>query len=185
MLPLLLLLVAAQVPGETSLVTFCKQGRLTACEALKQANPQQAAQLRAELARAAARQAALKAAEEEARENGATEAGADAEETEAEAASESCDCKGQDHHVISRPIARALKEHNILSGLYEPRDKRFVAKAKNLESHCGYQKWHRAVDEEVIQWLDRFPKASQKQFEAKLREIYRRPEMLERFPHAF
>jgi hypothetical protein len=48
MLPLLLLLLTAQVPavpGETTLVSSCKQGLLSACEALKQVNPTRAAEV--------------------------------------------------------------------------------------------------------------------------------------------
>jgi hypothetical protein len=110
---------------------------------------------------------------------------ADAAEAEGEAAPEPPDCQGQNHHVISRPIAKKLKDHDTLGGLYEPRDERFVARAKDRESHCGYQNWHREVDREVIQWLRDFPKATRKEFESFLREIYNRPEMRQRFPHGF
>lgn len=78
-----------------------------------------------------------------------------------------------------------LKNHSTLGGMYEPRDERFVAKAKDEESHCGYQQWHREVDLEVIAWLRRFPEATRKEFETFLREIYNRPEMRQRFPHGF
>jgi hypothetical protein len=110
---------------------------------------------------------------------------ADAAEAEGEAAPEPPDCKGQNHHVISRPIAKALERHKTLHGLYEPRDKRFVAKAKNKESHCGYQRWHRDVDLEVMMWLREHEKATPEQFMSKLREIYSREDMLERFPNGF
>jgi hypothetical protein len=110
---------------------------------------------------------------------------AEAAEAEGEAAPEPPDCQGQNHHVISRPIAKALERHETLGGLYEPRDERYVAKAKDKESHCGYQKWHRDTDLEVIKWLREHKKATQKQFEAFLREIYNRPDMLERFPRGF
>jgi hypothetical protein len=183
MLPLLLLLVVAQlppVPGETTLVSFCKQGRLSACQELRHTNPRLAEQLE-QVAKDAARLAALRAAEEEAREQqAALEA-----EAAGEAAPEPPDCKGQNHHVISRPIAEVLKKHRTLGKLYEPRDKRFVAKAKDEESHCGYQQWHRDVDKEVIRWLQQHPNATQPQFEKLLRDIYNRPQMLERFPHGF
>src|SRR5512140_3258820 len=121
MLPLLLVLVAAQVPavpGEGTLVSSCKQGMLSACEALRQVNPQKAA----ELERYA--QQALKVAEEAAET-------AEAAESAADAAPEPPDCKGQDHHIISRRIASRLETHATLRGLYKPRDKRFVAKAKD------------------------------------------------------
>lgn len=110
---------------------------------------------------------------------------ADAAEAAGEAAPEPPDCQGQNHHVISRPIAEKLKDHDTLGELYEPRDERYVAKAKDKESHCGYQKWHRDVDLEVIQWLRDNPKATQEEFEAFLREIYSRPDMLKRFPSGF
>jgi hypothetical protein len=110
---------------------------------------------------------------------------AEAAEAEGEAAPEPPDCQGQDHHVISRPIAKELERHETLAGLYEPRDKRFVAKAKDKESHCGYQRWHRDVDLEVINWLKTQENPTPKQFEAFLREIYNRPKMLKRFPNGF
>ncbi|WP_224240784.1 Wall-associated protein precursor [Hyalangium gracile] len=110
---------------------------------------------------------------------------AEAAEAEGQAAPEPPDCQGQNHHVISRPIAKALEDHKNLNGLYEPRDERFVAKAKDKESHCGYQKWHRDLDLEVIRWLRRFDEATQKEFEAFLHAIYKREDMLKRFPHGF
>jgi hypothetical protein len=110
---------------------------------------------------------------------------AEAAEAEGVATPEPPDCQGQNHHVISRPIAKALEGHPTLHGLYEPRDERFVAKAKDKESHCGYQKWHRDVDLEIIRWLRRYEKATPEQFMAKLRELYNRKDMLKRFPNGF
>jgi hypothetical protein len=182
MLPLLVLLVAAQipaVPGEGTLVSFCKQGRLAACQELAKLYPQQAAKLQAELAKAALSQEAFRVAEEEAREE------EDSKDAEAESSGEPPNCNGQNHHIISKRIAEALKEHETLGGLYEPRDKRFVAKAKDKEAHCGYQVWHRKVDAEVIQWLADNRKATAEQFMKMLREIYSRPDMLKRFPNGF
>lgn len=189
MLPLLLVLVASQVPavpGEGTLVSFCKQGRLAACQELAKSDPKQAAEIQAALAKTALGHEALRIAEEGVREeentqvNESTEASADAE-----ASDEPPDCKGQDHHIISRPIAEQLEQHETLRGLYKPRDKRFVAKAKDKESHCGYQEWHRDVDKEVVEWLKREVKATPEQFMKFLRQIYNRPKMRERFPHGF
>jgi hypothetical protein len=103
--------------------------------------------------------------------------------SEAGESDEPPNCTGQNHHVISRPIARELERHPTLRGLYKPRDERFKLRAKDKESHCGYQQWHRDVDAEVTKWLDRYQKATPKQFEEFLREIYSRPEMLKRFPN--
>ena len=149
-LALLLVFVSAQVPavpGEGTLVSFCKQGRLTACEELAKINPETASQIQAELAKAAMARAALKAAEEEAREKGAARAD---ESSEAEASEEPPNCKGQEHHIISRLIAEELEKHATLHGLYKPRDGRFKTRARDEQSHCGYQEWHRKVDQESL-----------------------------------
>ncbi|HYO67452.1 MAG TPA: Wall-associated protein precursor, partial [Archangium sp.] len=157
----------------------------TACEALRQTDKKLADALEA-----AARQEARKAVEAAHAQQGTEESGASETEGE-EAAQASSDapeppeCTGQEHHVISRRIARALKQHPILRGLYKARDKRFVAQAKDEESHCGYQQWHRDVDREVVDWLIEHSKATSKQFEDFLREIYSRPEMLARFPKGY
>jgi hypothetical protein len=183
MLAILLLLVTAQapaVPGETTLVSFCKNGQLSACEALRQIDPQKAAAAQAEAAKSVLRLGTLKVAEK-----AADKPSDDADEATADAAPEPPDCKGQDHHVISRLIARALARHDTLHGLYKPRDKCFIAKAKDEESHCGYQQWHRDLDKEVIKWLTRERKATPEEFMKFLREIYNRPKMRERFPRGF
>jgi hypothetical protein len=93
------------------------------------------------------------------------------------------DCKGQAHHPISKRIAKALGEHRTLKGLYGPRDPRLVTRAKDEESHCGYQKWHREVDDEVVEWLRVNRRATPEEFIQKLREIYNRPDMRARFPN--
>lgn len=103
----------------------------------------------------------------------------------ATAAPEPPDCKGQEHHVISRPIAKILKDHSTLRGLYQPRDPRYVARAKDEAAHCGYQDWHRKVDAEVSEWLQKYETATPAEFMEKLREIYSRPDMQARFPNGF
>lgn len=108
-----------------------------------------------------------------------------AEAQTSSAAPEPPDCRGQEHHVISRPIARELERHDKLRGLYKPRDERFVAKAKDQQAHCGYQRWHRDVDIEVINWLQRHRNATREEFEAFLRQLYNRSGLKERFPHGF
>ncbi|HYO72308.1 MAG TPA: Wall-associated protein precursor [Archangium sp.] len=113
------------------------------------------------------------------------EAQAQSDAEVAEDSDEPPQCTGQNHHIISRPISKGLERHRTLRGLYKPRDERFVTRAKDEESHCGYQQWHRDVDKEVVEWLQRFPNATRKEFEGFLREIYSRPEMLKRFPNGF
>jgi len=174
MLPLLLMFVLAQVPcvqGDPTVVCHCKQGQASACEVLRTTDPRLAQEIViANLAVRLAQQAAQ------------------AKEAEAEAsasAPEPPDCKGQRHHVISKPIAKELEEHRTLRGHYKARDPRFVVQARDEQSHCGYQQWHRDVDEEVIGWLRRAKNATPEEFERFLREVYSRPAMRERFPHGF
>jgi hypothetical protein len=192
MLPLLLLLVASQlpaVPGEGTLVSFCKQGRTTACQELARTNPKRANEIQADLAKAALQREALKIAEEEAREKEDAEAHpsseSESEATESEVSDEPPDCKGQQHHIISRRIAEELDRHPTLRGQYKPRDERFKTQAKDKDSHCGYQDWHRKVDAEVIKWLKDKRNATPEQFLRMLREIYNSKELRERFPNGF
>ncbi len=184
LLPLLLVLVTTQLPcgpREFSDTCKCKQGMATACEALRQTDKQLADALEA-----AAHQAVREVVQ------ASSAQGSEASESQVEEAAQASsdapeppDCMGQKHHIISKRIARALKEHRTLRGLYKARDPRFVTQAKDEESHCGYQRWHREVDDEVVEWLTEHPKVTPKGFEDYLRELYSRPEMRARFPHGF
>lgn len=184
LLPLILVLVTTQIPcgpREFSDTCKCKQGMATACEALRQTDKKLADALEA-----AAHQAAREVVQASSAQGG--EASESQVEEAAQASSdapEPPECKGQEHHLISRLIAKALAKHRTLIGLYKARDPRFVTRAKDEDSHCGYQQWHRDVDREVVEWLRVHPKATPKQFEDFLREIYSRPEMLARFPNGY
>ncbi|MCK6593534.1 MAG: hypothetical protein L6Q76_38750, partial [Polyangiaceae bacterium] len=90
--------------------------------------------------------------------------------------------QGQVHHPISKRIHQRLDTHNTLTGKYTSRDPRFETRAANKASHNGYQKWHRDIENEVIEWLDDHPTASPDSFEAYLRELYSRPDLRARFP---
>jgi hypothetical protein len=183
-----LMLMLAQAPaqlqctaGETSLVCHCKAGLESACTILQQVQPETFARLRETLS-----------VVQEARKLEAATQASQAETSQAEtqhpadsASYESTECKGQQHHVISRPIAKELDDHKTLGGLYQPRDPSFVTRAVDEKAHCGYQHWHRSVDSEVIKWLQRHPNATPKQFEAELRRIYSRPDLQARFPNGF
>ncbi|WNG27873.1 Wall-associated protein precursor [Cystobacter fuscus] len=175
MLPLLLVLLMAQIPcdqGESTTVCHCKQGMASACAAL---DPRKAAEI----------EKALRVLKVDA-EGGKQAAEAAISESEAtSSAPEPPDCKGQLHHVISRPIAKALNRHPTLTGVYQPRDSRFVTRAVDEAAHCGYQDWHRKVDEEVVNWLDTHKSVTAKEFEAFLRSLYNRPSLRARFPHGF
>jgi len=98
---------------------------------------------------------------------------------------EQAKCTGQDHHIISMLVWRELQRHSVLQGLYQYRDPRFVAQAKDLKAHCGYQHWHRKIDAEIAAWLKKFDRATAQQFETFLRDVYARPEIQARFPNGF
>ncbi|PTL76666.1 Wall-associated protein precursor [Vitiosangium sp. GDMCC 1.1324] len=178
MLKVLLLLLTQLpcAPNDFSTVCSCKQGMLSACETLRLSEPEQAAEILSRLEQAAALAKVVE------------DVGEKAEALEAESASdcsEPKECKGQLHHIISKPIAKALEDHKTLKGHYKARDRRFVTRAVDKKSHCGYQEWHRKVDDEVIEWLESNRDATPKQFEDFLREIYSRPLMRARFPNGF
>ena len=92
---------------------------------------------------------------------------------------------GQVHHAISRAVFRALQEHRVLRGLYRVRDPRFVLRAADKTAHRGYQQWHRELDKEVADWLRANETATPAQFEAYLRSLYERPDLIQRFPRGF
>jgi hypothetical protein len=172
-----LLVLLAQVPCgpfELSLVCHCKQGVVRACEALRQTSPELARQAEAAAQAAVVAQGIQKTTE-----------ALQAEGESSPASPEPPECKGQLHHIISKPIAKALEEHDTLRGHYKARDPRFVTRAVDEQAHCGYQEWHRMMDKEIIQWLTDNRQATPKQFEAFLRQIYKRSELLKRFPHGF
>jgi uncharacterized Zn finger protein len=177
----LLLILLAQVgscaPNDLSTVCRCKQGQLSACEGLRQTDPRLADQLEKATAQ-------IQAMEAQSPEGSPSQAASSAsrEPTDNPAQPE---CTGQQHHIISRPIAAQLEKHPTLTGIYKPRDPRFISRAKDEKAHCGYQDWHRKVDDEVIRWLIEHEKATARQFEDFLRSIYSRPEMRQRFPNGF
>jgi hypothetical protein len=179
----------ACTPGETSLVCNCKQGMVSACMTLVGEDAWKAAQVLdavEEELEALEQAAPMEGEEGQKKKKQKQQLQAAAESlSQSLGSSEPPHCTGQRHHIISRPIAKKLEEHPTLKGLYKPRDRRFVSRAKDEQSHCGYQDWHRDVDDEVIDWLDDYPKATSKEFMDKLREIYGRPEMKARFPHGF
>jgi hypothetical protein len=176
MLTVLLLLLTTQVPCTAeelnTPVCSCKQGILSSCEVVAQSNPALADRL------LKAYQAAMTLKEE-------TQQAAEKAASSCDSSEEPDACKGQWHHIISKLIARQLEKHVVLRGQYKARDPRFVSRAKGEQDHCGYQSWHRDLDQEIVGWLQRNREATPRQFEAYLRDIYNRPELRARFPHGF
>ena len=95
-------------------------------------------------------------------------------------------CTGEWHHGISKKIHKALENHDVLKGVYKARDDRFLTQAFNKNAHKGYQKWHRAMEEKVVNWIKQFDKATPYEFEAYLRDLYKTDKELNwRFPNGF
>lgn len=116
----ILWLVLMQLPcvsGDSTLVCHCKQRMASACEVLRQTEPQLVAEIETALAVASAMTEADQKKSE----------ALGAEVQVAAASPEPPDCKGQRHHIISRRIAKALENHPVLQGRYVARDPRFVA----------------------------------------------------------
>lgn len=90
---------------------------------------------------------------------------------------------GQFHHIFSNKISNALNEHRTLSGVFN-RDN-FIVQGLDAASHNGYQTWHRAYDQEVVNWLSDNPRATPEQFLTYMRDLYQRTEMDKSFPQAW
>jgi RHS repeat-associated protein len=115
---------------------------------------------------------------------GARVAGREAEEFAAEAARALKRIPtGQIHHAISTKVHRALQKHKILQDAYKRRDPRLVTRAADRDSHYGYQRWHRDLDDEVVNWLEENPNACLADFNQWLRNRYNQPDLTTRFPN--
>jgi len=165
-------------PGELSVVCQCKQGFAQACQtlAVQSLDKLRDILLAAEMA---------KAVQEKAKEGSTDVVDTGCGTGQDPNDDDQSKCTGQDHHIIDMAVWTALNEHDVLRGLYRYRDPRFVAQAKDLKAHCGYQDWHRKVDAEIAAWIKKFGQATAEQFEAYLREVYARPEIQVRFPNGF
>ena len=98
-------------------------------------------------------------------------------------ADEIVEVTGQFHHVFSKKISNALDEHSILRGIFDRDD--FMVQALDKASHNGYEAWHRAYDQDVVNWLSDNPRALPGQFLGFMQDLYKRTEMDERFPQAW
>jgi len=169
------------VPSDSTTVCFCKQGMASACETLANSEPETLKGILrlAAMAKAAQEKEQAKEKAADAVDTGCGGGSKDPHEDDKEK------CTGQLHHIISMKVWKELERHLVLKGRYSYRDDRFTTRAKDLKSHCGYQNWHRQVDEEIARWLRDNGKATAEQFEAYLRQVYARPELQARFLNGF
>ena len=92
---------------------------------------------------------------------------------------------GQLHHPISTKVGRAIQNHPNLKGAFAKRDPRFVTRAVDGNAHRGYQRWHRDLDDEVVEWIENNPNSTPDDFMSYLRGLYNRPDLCKRFPNGF
>jgi hypothetical protein len=92
---------------------------------------------------------------------------------------------GQIHHAISTKIARALENHPVIAGMFSKRDPTFVTQAIDGAAHRGYQKWHRDLDDEVVNWIRGNRDKNGDDILAFLKNLYERPDIKARFPNGF
>ena len=130
------------VPGDGTTVCYCKQGVASACELLAEGD---AEALKGILRLAAVVKAAQAMKEAEEKSADAVDAGCGGGQSPSDDLDQA-KCTGQEHHIISKTVLRALERHSVLRGLYRYRDPRFVARAKDLKAHCGWQDWLRNID---------------------------------------
>ena len=85
---------------------------------------------------------------------------------------------GQNHHVLSNPIMRALANHP-LGGLFERAES--VVQALTKDAHRGYQQWHRTIDNHMVNWLIQHPNASPNEFWKEMYRMYNNKDLIQRF----
>jgi hypothetical protein len=92
---------------------------------------------------------------------------------------------GQNHHLLTNKVMRALDKHRTLRGVFKRDDKRFQYLAKDAEAHKGYDEWHREIDDEVVNWIkDRNnAEATPKEFIRYLHDYYQAPRQSRRIPN--
>jgi hypothetical protein len=92
---------------------------------------------------------------------------------------------GQNHHILTNKVMRALDEHETLAGVFKRDDKRFQFRAKDAEAHKGYDEWHREIDDEVVLWIkkEENKKATPQDFIRYLHDLYQQPLHRSRIPN--
>ena len=90
---------------------------------------------------------------------------------------------GQKHHLLSKKILDALDEHKVLKGKFTKNQEGFLYQAKDLESHKGYQTWHREYDKKVVGWLEKNQDATEKEFKTFLHNLHQEDWIKDKIPN--
>jgi len=89
----------------------------------------------------------------------------------------------QRHHLLSERILRALKSHPKLAGVFRKANPKLVFRAASKAAHKGYQLWHRAVDDVIVNWIRSNPTAGKTEFINFLRKVYQSPSISAKIPN--
>lgn len=87
----------------------------------------------------------------------------------------------QNHHLISNPIVDALDRVGI-DGL-ALRNRRSLQYSSAPGQHIGYEKWHMAVDDEVVNFIGSTRNISEKSLLRFMHDLYQRPDIAKRIPN--
>lgn len=90
---------------------------------------------------------------------------------------------GQLHHILSKGIMDAVKDHANLADEFTRNMPGYLYRAADAAAHRGYQDCHRLVDKEAVEWVKQWPNATPAQFVNKLQEIYNRTDIAKRIPN--
>ena len=86
------------------------------------------------------------------------------------------DAPDQRHHVIDKNSFKALQEKGLGTDLNR---NHYIARAKTLKAHYGYQDWHRLLNDRIMRAVRE--STSLASFERKLNRIYKDPDIVSRF----
>ena len=88
---------------------------------------------------------------------------------------------GQVHHPVSRKIENAAASTNKTLQNFVKRSEWGTIRAKTLQDHIGYQKWHRNFDNATITWLKNHRNATPDEFLDFMNKLYKSKVATDRF----
>jgi hypothetical protein len=89
---------------------------------------------------------------------------------------------GQFHHPLSAKITKELAKNKNISQEFKDNYHKFRTQALDKASHNGYEKWHRELDDKIVNWLKEHDKATEKEFIEFLKKTYKASDLAKRFP---
>jgi len=88
--------------------------------------------------------------------------------------------KIQNHHLISNPVVEALEDIGINGAALRNRLDLQYNSAPG--KHIGYEEWHRAVDAEIVKFIQDNKKLNERELLRFIHDLYQRPDLVEIIP---